>query len=134
MRGKLECVSWMDWLLQMLITIYSGLRLQTGVRGGEVVRLSAISLPAQRLVELLSALLIQKWHPQTCRVRDNKPVRNIAAKTSTLRTATAEAVVRIGPRAGEALRQNALPKGDPFPVAKIAAIQAAKDTPRIIPY
>lgn len=61
-------------------------------------------------------------------------MRNIVHKISTLRTATAEGFVRLGPKTLEALRSNTLPKGDPFPVAKVAAIQAAKETPRLIPY
>jgi molybdenum cofactor biosynthesis protein MoaC len=61
-------------------------------------------------------------------------MRDITHKCSTLRTATARAVLRVKPKTIQALRENTLPKGDPLPVAKVAAIQAAKSTSQIIPY
>ena len=59
---------------------------------------------------------------------------DISKKIRTLRTAKARATLTVSPEALELMRQNKLPKGDPFPVAKVAAIQAAKLTSQIIPY
>ena len=59
---------------------------------------------------------------------------DISKKFSTLRTATAEATLTVAPATLDCIRRNELPKGDPFPVAKVAAIQAAKNTSQIIPY
>ena len=61
-------------------------------------------------------------------------MRNIVQKTQTLRTAVAEGYLRVAPATLDAIRENRAPKGDPFPVARIAAIQAAKETPRLIPF
>jgi cyclic pyranopterin phosphate synthase len=61
-------------------------------------------------------------------------VRDISRKISTLRTATARAVLRLSPETVTLIRDHKIPKGDPLEVAKVAAIQAAKDTSRIIPY
>jgi cyclic pyranopterin monophosphate synthase len=61
-------------------------------------------------------------------------MRDISHKTSTFRTATAEAILRIQPATIAAIRENRMPKGDPLPVARVAAIQAAKQTSAIIPF
>ena len=61
-------------------------------------------------------------------------MRDISEKQNTLRTATAKAVVRMNPQTLKLLNDGTLPKGDPRPVAKVAAIQAAKNTSQIIPY
>lgn len=61
-------------------------------------------------------------------------MRDISGKSSTLRSATAKATVRVSPRTIVAIRRGNVPKGDPFPVAQIAAIQAAKNTSQLIPY
>ena len=61
-------------------------------------------------------------------------MRDISQKTSTLRIATAKAILRLAPRTIELLREGKIPKGDPLEVAKVAAIQAAKNTSQIIPY
>lgn len=61
-------------------------------------------------------------------------MRDISAKYATLRTATARVAVRVAPATLRLLRQGKLPKGDPLPVARVAAIQAAKNTAQIIPY
>jgi cyclic pyranopterin phosphate synthase len=61
-------------------------------------------------------------------------MRDVSAKTSTLRSATAVAEVRMSAESVRLLRDGIAPKGDPLPVARTAAIQAAKDTPRLIPY
>jgi cyclic pyranopterin monophosphate synthase len=61
-------------------------------------------------------------------------LRDISAKTSTLRTAHAQATLSASKASLDAIKNNTVPKGDPLPVAKVAAIQAAKNTSQIIPY
>lgn len=61
-------------------------------------------------------------------------MRDVSRKVVTFRTAVARALLRISPSTVERIRKNELPKGDPLPVAKIAAIQAAKNTCQLIPY
>jgi cyclic pyranopterin monophosphate synthase len=59
---------------------------------------------------------------------------DVSGKSNTARTATAQAVLRMDTRTMEAIKEGKVPKGDPLPVAKVAAVQAAKNTPAIIPY
>jgi molybdenum cofactor biosynthesis protein MoaC len=61
-------------------------------------------------------------------------MKDISDKSTTLRTACAKASVRVSPFIIEQIKLDKIPKGDPRPVAKIAAIQAAKNTWQIIPY
>jgi len=61
-------------------------------------------------------------------------VKDISGKTVTARCATAQAVLHMKATTIDALRRGEVPKGDPLPVAKVAAIQAAKNTSQIIPY
>lgn len=61
-------------------------------------------------------------------------MRDISAKTNTLRTAQAQATLRASKASLDAIKNNTVPKGDPLPIAKVAAIQAAKNTSQIIPY
>lgn len=61
-------------------------------------------------------------------------MRDVSKKVKTLRTASAEATLKVSPATIELLRAGKIPKGDPLPVAKVAAIQAAKNTSQIIPY
>lgn len=61
-------------------------------------------------------------------------MRDVSAKNFTLRTATARAVLTAAPATIALIRAGQAPKGDPLPVAKVAAIQAAKNTPQLIPY
>jgi len=58
---------------------------------------------------------------------------DVGAKDVTRRTARACALVRLPPRAAEALRRATLPKGDAFVAAQIAGILAAKRTGELIP-
>jgi cyclic pyranopterin monophosphate synthase len=58
---------------------------------------------------------------------------DVGDKTETLREATAEGFLRIGPAALAALDAGSLKKGDPLVVAQIAGIQAAKRTAELIP-
>ena len=57
----------------------------------------------------------------------------VGAKAVTRRTARACALVRLPPRAAEALREATLPKGDAFAAAQVAGILAAKRTGELIP-
>lgn len=61
-------------------------------------------------------------------------MRDISAKVKTLRTATAKTVLKVSPSTIKAIKEGRIPKGDPLPVAKVAAVQAAKNTSQIIPY
>jgi cyclic pyranopterin phosphate synthase len=61
-------------------------------------------------------------------------MRDISHKPNTLRTAMARALVKMSPSTVELVRQNKVPKGDPLIVARVAAVQAAKNTSDIIPY
>ena len=61
-------------------------------------------------------------------------MRDISAKVTTLRTAVAEATLALSPKTLGLIRAGEIPKGDPLEVARVAAIQAAKQTSSIIPY
>lgn len=61
-------------------------------------------------------------------------MRDVSHKVSTLRTAVAKAILRVSPSTIQQIKSNTLPKGNPLDVAKVAAIQAAKNTSQIIPY
>jgi cyclic pyranopterin phosphate synthase len=58
---------------------------------------------------------------------------DVTAKDVTVRTATAAGRVRVSADVVRALRDGSVPKGDALAVARIAAIQAAKRTPDLIP-
>jgi cyclic pyranopterin phosphate synthase len=58
---------------------------------------------------------------------------DVSAKASTARTATARAVVRMSAATCRALWAGELPKGDALATVRLAAIQAAKETQRLIP-
>jgi molybdenum cofactor biosynthesis protein MoaC len=59
---------------------------------------------------------------------------DVSARNPTLRQATARATLLCSPETLEHVRAGESPKGDPVPVARVAAIQAAKRTSEIIPY
>ncbi|MEQ1933748.1 MAG: cyclic pyranopterin monophosphate synthase MoaC, partial [Fimbriimonadaceae bacterium] len=61
-------------------------------------------------------------------------MRDVSAKPNSLRTARAEALIQISTVTIELIRSGNAPKGDPLGVARVAAIQAAKNTPMLIPY
>ncbi len=61
-------------------------------------------------------------------------MRDVSNKINTLRVATAKATLRVSSATIGQIERDELPKGDPLPVARVAAIQAAKGTDRIIPY
>jgi len=58
---------------------------------------------------------------------------DVSAKDVTVRSATAMGRVLLSGAAVTALRSGTVPKGDALSVARIAAIQAAKRTPDLIP-
>lgn len=58
---------------------------------------------------------------------------DVSGKAATIRTATAEAVVQMLPQTLQMIRQGQHAKGDVLGVARLAAIQAAKQTPQLIP-
>ena len=59
---------------------------------------------------------------------------DVSQKSSTLRTARASARLRVKPETVRAIHEGRVPKGDPIMVARVAAIQAAKNTQLLIPY
>jgi cyclic pyranopterin monophosphate synthase len=61
-------------------------------------------------------------------------VFNINRKDPSLRTAKARSVLHLSPATVAVIRSGGVPKGDPLPVAKVATVQAVKNTPQIIPY
>jgi cyclic pyranopterin monophosphate synthase len=67
-------------------------------------------------------------------IKEPERMRDIAHKKTTLREATAQSILMAHPDTIAQLQAGTLPKGDPLPVAKVAAIQAAKNTHQIIPY
>lgn len=61
-------------------------------------------------------------------------MRDISHKRNTLRTATAEAVLTLSAATLAKIHRKEIPKGDPLEIARVAAIQAAKNTSQIIPF
>lgn len=58
---------------------------------------------------------------------------DVGAKDITKRSASAKATLQLRPETMAVLRGGETPKGDVYATARIAAIQAAKETPRLIP-
>lgn len=58
---------------------------------------------------------------------------DVAKKPVTTRSARAEALVHMSPKAVAALKAATLPKGDAFVAAQLAGIMAAKQTAGLIP-
>ncbi len=58
---------------------------------------------------------------------------DVGGKTSSSRRAIAQGTIALSDKAIAALDAATLPKGNPFEVARIAAIQATKRTPELIP-
>ncbi len=71
----------------------------------------------------------------TAHPTDSQPkgMVDIGAKEITARTAKAAGAVFLGPEAFAALRRGECPKGDVLATAKVAALQAVKSTPALIP-
>jgi len=66
-------------------------------------------------------------------MRSSKGMIDVSTKDVTLRTAKAAGSVLLGAKAFDIIKQGTCIKGDVFATAKIAAIQAVKSTPAIIP-
>jgi len=63
-----------------------------------------------------------------------KPMVDITQKTATLRTAVAEAVVRVGSALTiSAIEQKTVPKGDVFEMSKAAGLLGVKKTADLLP-
>ena len=58
---------------------------------------------------------------------------DVGDKAVTTRTAVASGFVRMAATTIEAIREHRTPKGDPFEVARLAGIMAAKRTSELIP-
>ncbi len=58
---------------------------------------------------------------------------DISSKAVTLRTAQARGIILLGAEAFAALKQGSCPKGDVLATARVAALQAVKSTPALIP-
>lgn len=58
---------------------------------------------------------------------------DVTFKEAVYRSAVAVGSIRLKPSTVKAIREKAIPKGDPLTVAMVAAVSAAKDTSRIIP-
>ena len=58
---------------------------------------------------------------------------DISKKDITVRTAKAKGTIALGDKSFEIIKQGTCAKGDVFTTAKIAAIQAVKSTPNLIP-
>ncbi|GAB4292084.1 MAG: cyclic pyranopterin monophosphate synthase MoaC [Marinilabiliales bacterium] len=61
-------------------------------------------------------------------------MRDITEKKSTLRTAKAQSVVRVGDVSIDAINNDKVPKGNIFEMAKVAGFLAVKDCSRVIPH
>ncbi|MBL8088249.1 MAG: bifunctional molybdenum cofactor biosynthesis protein MoaC/MoaB [Chthonomonas sp.] len=61
-------------------------------------------------------------------------MRDVSHKNTTKRTALARAELTASPDTIRRVQQGDTPKGDPVPIAKVAAIQATKKTTEWIPY
>ena len=59
---------------------------------------------------------------------------NIGGKPVVPREATAEGFLRLQPATLDAIREGLVTKGDVIQASTVAAIQAVKDTPRIVPH
>lgn len=63
----------------------------------------------------------------------NWSMADVSAKAATHRIAVASGSIRVGEEAFDLIMQGKMPKGDPLAMAEIAGIQAAKQTPSLIP-
>ena len=63
----------------------------------------------------------------------NWSMADVSAKETTRRVAIASGRIRVGREAFGKIERGEMPKGDPIAMAEIAGIQAAKQTPLLIP-
>jgi cyclic pyranopterin phosphate synthase len=66
-------------------------------------------------------------------MEESKGMMDVSGKAVTVRTARARGTILLGRDAFEVLRSGACPKGDVLATAKVAALQAVKATPALIP-
>lgn len=66
-------------------------------------------------------------------MQDGRGMVDVSGKDVTVRTAKAQGRITLGPEALSALKTGRCPKGDVLATAKIAAINAVKMTPALIP-
>ena len=64
---------------------------------------------------------------------DNSGMMDVSVKDITLRTAKASGTIVLGEEAFQIVRQGTCIKGDVLATAKVAAVNAVKSTPEIIP-
>ena len=69
----------------------------------------------------------------TNEMRKNWSMADVSGKATTRRVAVAGGRIRVGVEAFERIRDGRMPKGDPLAMAEIAGIQAAKQTPSLLP-
>ena len=67
-------------------------------------------------------------------IRDGLGIVDITGKPPVHRTATATGLIRLKESTVEAIRSGRVKKGDVISTARVAAILAVKDTPRLIPF
>src|SRR5437773_1161002 len=60
--------------------------------------------------------------------------RDVSSKSHTLRSSKASASLQVSASTLDAIRNGTTPKADPLGVAKVAALQAAKNTCLLIPH
>jgi len=65
--------------------------------------------------------------------KKNWSMADISAKQTSRRVAIAGGQIVVGAEAFERIRDGRMPKGDPLAMAEVAGIQAAKQTPSLIP-
>jgi len=61
-------------------------------------------------------------------------MRDVSSKSNTMRTAKAVASLKVQSSTIEAIQSGNVPKADPLGVAKVAGVQAAKNTSLLIPF
>lgn len=66
-------------------------------------------------------------------LKKNWSMADISAKKTTRRVAIATGRIRVGEEVYNCISEGTMPKGDPLAMAEIAGIQAAKQTPSLIP-
>jgi molybdenum cofactor biosynthesis protein MoaC len=69
----------------------------------------------------------------TGETRQNWAMADVSAKPVTRRVAVAGGRIEMGSKAFGLLQRGELPKGDPLAMAEVAAMQAAKMTPALLP-
>jgi cyclic pyranopterin phosphate synthase len=71
--------------------------------------------------------------PESEQAQRGFSMADVAAKPVTYRLALASGKINVGEKAFRLLRDKSLPKGDALALAEFAGIQAAKQTPSLIP-